>query len=44
MKHQDKERHTIAGATHYYFDQPDKLSEAMDVALDWLARKNRIPA
>ena len=44
VKHQDKERHTIAGATHYYFDQPDKLSEAMDVALDWLARKNRIPA
>jgi alpha-beta hydrolase superfamily lysophospholipase len=35
----DKEHHRIAGAGHYYFDQPDRLEQALDVAMDWLARK-----
>ncbi len=36
----DKEKHVIKGATHYYRGQPEQLAEAVDVNLDWLARKN----
>ncbi|MBL8382463.1 MAG: alpha/beta hydrolase, partial [Burkholderiales bacterium] len=39
VAHADRERHVISGATHYYFDQPDKLGEALDAACGWLARK-----
>ena len=39
ITHDDRERRLIRGATHYYFDQPDKLAEALDVATGWLARK-----
>ena len=38
----DKEHHKIAGAGHYYFDQPDKLSEALGIGTDWLRRKGLI--
>ncbi len=44
VRHQDKERHVIQGATHYYFDQPDKLSQAQDVVIDWLTRKHLVAA
>ncbi len=39
IPHGDKERHTIAGANHYYFDQPNKLAEAVGLITDWLGRK-----
>ena len=35
----DKERHTIQGANHYYFGQPDKMEESVAVQSDWLRRK-----
>ncbi len=38
VAHNDKELHTIDGATHYYFDQPDRLALAVAVAGDWLVR------
>lgn len=44
VPHADKERHVIAGATHYYFDQPDKLSQALDVVTGWLVRRQFVPA
>jgi len=44
IKHADKEKHLIKGATHYYFDQKDKLAESVGVCRDWLARKNFIDA
>jgi len=40
----DKEQHRIAGANHYYFDQPDKLEQALAIGGDWLARKGFITA
>jgi pimeloyl-ACP methyl ester carboxylesterase len=44
IKHNDKEKHLIKGATHYYFDQRDKLAESVGVCADWLRRKNFIDA
>jgi len=38
-----KEHHVIQGATHYYFDQPDKLAEAVQVGLGWLRRHGFVP-
>jgi pimeloyl-ACP methyl ester carboxylesterase len=38
----DKEHHTVQGAGHYYFDQPDKLAEALALGCGWLARKGFI--
>jgi pimeloyl-ACP methyl ester carboxylesterase len=35
----DREMHTVAGATHYYAFQPDKLAEARGLVAGWLARK-----
>ena len=39
VKHDDKELHSITGATHYYAGQPDKLAEACGVVSGWLGRK-----
>lgn len=33
---QDKTSHVIAGATHYYQDQPDQLAEAVSTTTTWL--------
>lgn len=35
----DKTLATIAGATHYYAFQPDRLAEAVGVVRDWLAAR-----
>ena len=35
----DKTLHTIAGATHYYAGQPDKLAEAGGLVTGWLAQR-----
>lgn len=32
----DKELHEIAGATHYYFGQPEQLQEAVSLCSNWL--------
>ncbi len=40
--HDDKERHTIKGATHYYIGQPDKMGEAVTLVVDWLGRKGML--
>ncbi len=34
----DREIHTVAGATHYYAYQPDKLAEATALVTGWLRR------
>lgn len=39
IKHADKEVHVIKGANHYYFGQPDKMLESVQVQGDWLRRK-----
>jgi alpha-beta hydrolase superfamily lysophospholipase len=33
----DKTFESIAGATHYYVDQPDRLDRAIGVVIEWLA-------
>jgi pimeloyl-ACP methyl ester carboxylesterase len=35
----DKEYVTIAGATHYYLGQPEKLKQCIDTVVDWSRRK-----
>ena len=35
---QDKERHDIKGADHYYIERPDLLPQAVGVVTDWLSR------
>ncbi|WP_235035487.1 alpha/beta hydrolase [Zhongshania aliphaticivorans] len=40
--HNDKEKHEIQGATHYYFGQAEQLSEVVKLCGDWLQRKNLI--
>jgi pimeloyl-ACP methyl ester carboxylesterase len=37
--HADKELHEIAGATHYYFGQPDKLRAAVTICAAWLEQR-----
>lgn len=37
--HDDKEMHEIAGATHYYFGQPEQLHQAVTLCSDWMDRK-----
>jgi alpha-beta hydrolase superfamily lysophospholipase len=39
VRHSDKEKVTIQGATHYYLGQPDKMAEAVGVVTSWLKRK-----
>jgi pimeloyl-ACP methyl ester carboxylesterase len=34
----DRSLHIVAGATHYYAGQPDKLAQASGIVADWLAR------
>lgn len=38
--HDKKELHWIEGANHYYFGQPDKVTEAAALCADWLQRHN----
>ncbi|MDB5582418.1 MAG: alpha/beta hydrolase [Bradyrhizobium sp.] len=35
----DKEMRSIAGATHYYFRQPQQMQECIDAVVDWSRRK-----
>ena len=35
---EDKEMKVINGAGHYYKEQPEKLSEAVAIIMDWLER------
>ncbi len=35
----DKTMRVIAGATHYYQGQPEKLKEAVDLCLEWMGRQ-----
>ncbi|NWK97453.1 alpha/beta hydrolase [Sphingobium lactosutens] len=37
---QDKQMHVIEGATHYYAGQPELLSQATTLMLDWLRNRN----
>jgi alpha-beta hydrolase superfamily lysophospholipase len=39
IAHADKEMHVIKGANHYYFGQPDKMQESVQVQSEWLRRK-----
>ncbi|MGE0734259.1 MAG: alpha/beta hydrolase [Alphaproteobacteria bacterium] len=39
VPHSNKERHMIKGANHYYFGQPDKLGQAVDVIAGWMGRQ-----
>lgn len=39
IAHSDKELHEIAGATHYYFGQPEQLQEAVTLCTNWLERQ-----
>jgi pimeloyl-ACP methyl ester carboxylesterase len=38
----DKEHHLVQGATHYYFDQPEKLAQGLAIGCHWLQRKGFI--
>ncbi|MXX74857.1 MAG: lysophospholipase [Holophagales bacterium] len=38
VSHTEKEFHEIAGATHYYLGQGDKLAEAVAICGDWIDR------
>lgn len=35
----DKQHLCIAGATHYYFNQPEQMRECVDAVLEWSRRK-----
>ncbi len=37
VRHVPHQRHTIAGATHYYAHQPEQLAEATGIITRWLA-------
>ncbi|MFK7733873.1 MAG: hypothetical protein AB8B48_19790 [Pseudomonadales bacterium] len=39
IPHDDKEKVTIEGATHYYFGQKEHLINAVEVCSNWLERK-----
>jgi len=38
--HDNKEKHEIKGATHYYLGQPEQLKQAVGICLAWLAKHN----
>ena len=38
VSHGDKEFHEIAGATHYYIGQADKLADAVAICGEWIER------
>jgi pimeloyl-ACP methyl ester carboxylesterase len=38
IPHSDKELHTIAGATHYYANQPEQLGQCVALYGDWLRK------
>ncbi len=44
LRVQDRERHAIKGATHYYLGQPDKLAEAAGCIQGWLAARGFVSA
>lgn len=37
--HDDKERHDVKDADHYYIERPDLLPEAVRICSDWMQRK-----
>lgn len=37
--HDDKEKHDVKDADHYYIERPDLLPEAVRICTDWLQRK-----
>jgi len=37
--HQDKEKHDIKDADHYYIERPDLLPDAVRICSDWMSRK-----
>ena len=39
IEHDDKEKHDIKNADHYYIERPDLLPEAVSICSDWLSRK-----
>ena len=40
----DKEHRVIQGATHYYLDQPEHMSEAIESTLGWLRERDLLEA
>lgn len=38
IPHERKERHEIAGATHYYMGQPKELAQCVEIYSRWLAK------
>ncbi len=42
ITHDEKEFHEIKNATHYYYEQPEKLAEACEIALGWLGKRNLV--
>ncbi len=44
IKHNNKVMHEIAGATHYYFGQPEQLQQAVDICINWLAENGFVTA
>jgi pimeloyl-ACP methyl ester carboxylesterase len=44
VRHDDKELHTVKGATHYYAYQPKELAEACAMVTGWLVRKALLPS
>lgn len=41
--HDNKEKHDIKNADHYYIERPDLLPEAVRICSDWLSRKGFAP-
>ncbi|MCE7058329.1 S9 family peptidase [Algoriphagus sp. AGSA1] len=39
---QDKTMHVIAGATHYYKEQPEHLNQVATILTDWMASRKLI--
>jgi len=37
IPHADKERHEVAGASHYYLGQPTELAECVEIFSRWAA-------
>ncbi len=42
--HDNKEKHRIDGATHYYLGQPEKMAEAVGITIEWLHKKGFLRA
>jgi alpha-beta hydrolase superfamily lysophospholipase len=44
LRMDDRERHRVAGATHYYLGQRAQLAEATGICVDWLLRRGFLDA